>query len=72
MPIEFACASCGARQKADDHLAGRTLRCYQCGNLFTVPTAGAPTMIKAAGESFEISTASFDMPPDDDEDVKFH
>jgi len=37
MPIEFSCASCGTPQKADDHLAGRELRCHQCGGRFTVP-----------------------------------
>ena len=37
MPIEFTCPSCGAPQRAGDHLVGRTLRCYKCTNLFNVP-----------------------------------
>jgi ribosomal protein L37AE/L43A len=42
MPIEFACPSCGQPQRADDRLAGRTLRCADCKATFTVPGSGAP------------------------------
>jgi hypothetical protein len=42
MPIRFACPSCQAKQCADDHLAGRTLRCLKCRSTFVVPAAGKP------------------------------
>jgi hypothetical protein len=40
--IEFPCPTCGAVQRAADHLAGRTLRCQSCRGRFTVPAASAP------------------------------
>jgi len=30
---------CRAEQRAAEHLAGRTLRCQQCGKPFVVPSA---------------------------------
>jgi len=39
MSIDFNCTSCGTYLQASDHLVGRTLKCYKCANLFTVPAA---------------------------------
>jgi hypothetical protein len=80
MPIEFQCLSCEAPQKAADHLAGRTLKCYRCGTLFTVPArAVLPPSLPAPGAAFEISTGSIDLSegaerpaqPGMDDDVQF-
>src|SRR4051794_19472270 len=40
MPISLTCPACGARLKAPDHAAGRTLRCPKCQGAVAVPVAG--------------------------------
>jgi DNA-directed RNA polymerase subunit RPC12/RpoP len=52
MPIEFSCTSCGAAQKANDHLAGRELRCNKCGGRFTVPVTGNSSAVVLAEKPF--------------------
>lgn len=39
MVLEFPCPSCGAAQKAEVRLAGRTLKCRRCQNKFIIPAA---------------------------------
>jgi hypothetical protein len=40
VPIPVACATCGAKLKAPDAAAGRTLKCPQCGTAVIVPSPG--------------------------------
>lgn len=39
MPFSLSCPACGARLKAPDAAAGRTLRCPKCGGPVAVPAA---------------------------------
>lgn len=37
MAITVECSNCGRRYNVDDSIAGRTVKCRQCGNLIPVP-----------------------------------
>jgi hypothetical protein len=39
MSITAECNSCGRRYQAPDEMAGRQVRCKQCGNVFPLPSA---------------------------------
>src|SRR5438067_1763130 len=41
MPILTACPRCGAKLKAPDAAAGRTLACPKCGDTVAVPGGGS-------------------------------
>ena len=44
MPISTTCPSCMALFRLPEELAGRTVKCQKCQNLFVVPT-GDPQMV---------------------------
>jgi predicted Zn finger-like uncharacterized protein len=41
MAITVECSNCGRRYNVDDSIAGRTVKCRQCGNLIQVPRSAA-------------------------------
>ncbi len=41
MAIKFNCGGCDKRLGVADHLAGKRGKCPECGNIFTVPSAGS-------------------------------
>ncbi|HEX3356301.1 MAG TPA: hypothetical protein VHS31_04900 [Tepidisphaeraceae bacterium] len=42
MAIQVQCTTCGKVYTADESLAGRRMRCRECGNTFTIPALNAP------------------------------
>jgi hypothetical protein len=42
MAIQAQCTSCGKVYSADDSLAGRRMRCRECGNIFALPALNQP------------------------------
>ncbi len=38
MPLLVECTSCGKKYNADESMAGRRIKCRQCGTVFTVPS----------------------------------
>ncbi len=47
MAIQVQCTSCGKQYNADEKLAGRRIRCRQCGATFQIP---APPSEEGAGD----------------------
>jgi predicted Zn finger-like uncharacterized protein len=41
MAITVECSNCGRRYNVDDSIAGKTVKCRQCGNLITVPRSAS-------------------------------
>src|SRR5262245_20556292 len=41
MPVEANCSSCGRRYQAPDAMAGKRVRCKQCGTIFELPAREA-------------------------------
>src|SRR5437764_14652513 len=37
MPIQIQCTGCGKQYQAQGHLAGKKIRCRQCGTVFVIP-----------------------------------
>src|SRR4051812_34386532 len=37
MPIQIQCSGCGKQYQAQGHLAGKKIRCRQCGTVFVIP-----------------------------------
>ena len=51
MPIQFSCPNCGKKFAAGDELAGRTIRCKQCGKPVAVPSEAAAARSTPRDES---------------------
>ncbi len=63
MTIHFLCASCQTPTKAEDRLAGRTLKCFTCGNLFVIPAAPPPPPPPPVPEPMPAPVAAFNPTP---------
>ena len=59
MPIAFRCGQCGKSYQAPDHLAGKKVKCRNCGAAAEVPAAEAP----AGGVDLLGSSLDSLMPP---------
>lgn len=55
MAIAFSCIHCGQPYKVDDQLAGREVRCKECGEEILVPQAEPDADDRAAGEEADYS-----------------
>ncbi len=44
MSIAFACDFCSRKYRVDDNLAGRKVKCKECGTDLTIPESGAVTL----------------------------
>jgi MoxR-like ATPase len=53
MAIEFGCDKCGRRLRADENLAGRQVRCQQCGQVLQVPV---PAVVAAEPVPYPFET----------------
>src|SRR5438094_1353525 len=42
MPIMVECNSCGKQYNAPDSMAGKRVKCKQCGEVFQIPAEGGP------------------------------
>jgi hypothetical protein len=60
MAISLQCEQCGKQYKLADNLAGKRLKCKQCGNTISVPAATSPG---AASPAAAVPTASKGAPP---------
>jgi hypothetical protein len=49
--ISILCPSCKARRLAPDNLAGRKVKCPECGSAIAVPRARPPALAKAAKQA---------------------
>ncbi len=47
MPIPLSC-TCGAKMKAPDHLAGKSIKCPKCQSVIKIPGAAVPAGVGAA------------------------
>lgn len=65
MPLLVACTSCGAKLRAPDQAAGRTLKCPKCGRPITVDSApDKPTPVETVEpiSPFREPTFAYDVP----------
>src|SRR5688572_28268918 len=48
MPLRTACSSCGKKLQVRDELAGKKVKCPDCGKVFIAAAAGAPSGAEGA------------------------
>ncbi len=77
MSITAECSACGRRYQAPASLAGKRVRCKQCGNIFQLPEAENPAeagpnldALAALEKSYHSmdATATGERPPDEQQD----
>jgi serine/threonine-protein kinase len=71
MKLEAVCPTCGRQYKVEDSLAGRRVRCKQCGTRFAVadpvggsPSTPAPAAPADAGDTVRSTTEGRDTRPE--------
>jgi len=65
MPIVAECAVCGRKYQASDAMAGKRVKCRQCGNVFALPYNSAdPTVDFSALAELEQSYDAHGAPED--------
>src|SRR5436190_944638 len=58
MPISVACPACGAKLKAPDNAAGRTVKCLKCGEAIAVPSAAAVSPVPVQSPAQPVPTSN--------------
>lgn len=53
MAIDVSCEGCGKDYRVKDELAGRRIKCKECGEAITIPDESAEEYVEEAEEEFE-------------------
>ncbi len=54
--IRFECGQCGQKIKVPDNFAGKKARCKKCGNIVTIPSAGADDELEVLSGNIDLSS----------------